>query len=337
MCAIPGRPEHEPVPVGTNRQMGYHQAFSSLWDNTLDQIIDISQDGRHLSRDRGFLKVEVDGNEIGRVPLDQITAVLVHAHGITWSNSLLVELADRGAPVVLCAANHQPRAMLCPLDGHHGQNARMRAQWDASIPLVKQAWKQIVVAKIKMQAAALAAVGQPSAPLDQIARQVQSGDTGNMEAQAARIYWPLMMGKEFRRNADAPGVNALLNYGYTVLRAATARAVVAAGLHPTIGLFHSHRANVFALADDLMEPFRPLVDLTARAFAQADGADVTPDTKRKMAELIALDLPLVGATSPVSVALSRLSISLAQSFETKNLSLALPTPPEPLVLAGLGR
>ena len=303
----------------------------------MDQIIDISQEGRHLSRERGFLKVEAEGVLLGRVPLDQIAAVIVHTHGITRSNSLLVELAERGAPVILCAANHQPRAVLCAPEGHHAQNARMRAQWDAPAPLIKQAWKQVVIAKIKMQAAALAAIGQPPARLEQIARGVQSGDSGNAEAQAARAYWPLMMGQDFRRDTDLPDINALLNYGYTVLRAATARAVTAAGLHPTIGLFHSNRANAFALADDLMEPFRPLVDLTARAIAMCDGAEVTSDAKRRMAELIALDLPLTGETSPVSVALSRLAVSLAQSFEAKRLALALPTPPAPLVLAGLGR
>lgn len=155
---------------------------------TLDQIVDIGQNGRHLSRDRGFLKVEAEGKLVGRVSLDQIAAVIVHGHGTTWTNSLLVELADRGAPVVMCAANHQPRAMLCPLDGHHAQNARMRAQWDAKAPLSKQAWKQIVVAKIRMQAAALAAIGQPPAPLTHLAGRVQSGDSGNVEAQAARLY-----------------------------------------------------------------------------------------------------------------------------------------------------
>ena len=303
----------------------------------MDQIVDISQDGRHLSRDRGFMKVEAAGEVIGRVPLDQISAVIAHAHGITWSNSLLVELANRGAPVVLCGKNHQPRAVIYPLDGHHMQNARMRAQWGAAQPLIKQAWKQIVVAKIRMQAAALAAIGQPPAPLEMIARSVQSGDSSNAEARAARAYWPMMMGKGFRRDTELPDINALLNYGYTVLRAATTRAVVAAGLHPTIGLFHSNRSNAFALADDLMEPFRPLVDLTARAIAQTDGPEVSPQAKRRMADLIALDLPLTGETSPLMVALSRLSISLAQSFEARKLQLALPTPPAPLILAGLGK
>ncbi len=303
----------------------------------MDQIIDISQDDRHLSRSRGFLKVQEQGKTIGLVPFDQIAAVIVHAHGITWTNSALVELGKRGIPVVLCAANHHPQSMLLPIEGHHAQGARMRAQWTASGPLRKQAWKRVVIAKVRMQAAALGAIGQTRAPLDYIIRKVQSGDSSNVEAQAARLYWPMLLGPDFRRDQAQSDINALLNYGYTVLRAACARAVIGAGLHPTIGLFHSNRSNAFALADDLMEPFRPLVDLTARAIAAKAGPDVTPAAKQALAGLISLDLPLTGETSPVSVALSRLATSLAQSFVSRVLTLALPEPPTPLILAGLGR
>ena len=303
----------------------------------MDQIIDISQDGRHLSRDRGFLLVQENGQTLGRVPLDQIAAVMVHAHGVTWTNSILVELAERGTPVVFCAANHQPRALLLPIEGHHAQGARMRAQWTAPEPLRKQAWKRVVIAKIKMQAAALAAIGQPSAPVHFIARNVQSGDSTNAEAQAARLYWPMLLGPDFRRDPERSDVNGLLNYGYTVLRAAMARAIAAAGLHPTIGIFHSNRGNAFALADDLMEPFRPLVDLTARTILTQNGPEVTSAAKQAFARLIALDLPLTGETSPVSVALTRLATSLAQSFEARKLALALPEPPDATILIGLGQ
>jgi len=130
----------------------------------MDQIIDITTDGRHLSRDRGFLKVSQNGMEIGRTPLDQVSAVIVHAHATTWTTSLLTELASRGVPVVLCAANHAPKSVLMPLEGHYAQGARMRAQINASAPFVKQAWKHVVVAKVRMQAAALSAFGEPPAP-----------------------------------------------------------------------------------------------------------------------------------------------------------------------------
>ncbi|MEM6635985.1 MAG: type II CRISPR-associated endonuclease Cas1 [Pseudomonadota bacterium] len=302
----------------------------------MDQIIDIATDGRHLSRDRGFLKVSENGTEIGRTPLDQIAGVMVHAHGTTWSTSLLTELSERGAPVVLCSANHAPQSVLMPLDGHHAQGARIRAQWRAKMPLIKQAWKQVVHSKVRMQAAALDAIGEVSAPLMVMARKITSGDSTNVEAQAARHYWPRMMGPDFRRDTGAGDENALLNYGYTVLRAATARSVVAAGLHPTIGLFHSNRGNSFALADDLMEPFRPLVDCTVRAIVTARGCEVDTHAKQSLARLIATDLPLGGGLSPVSVSLTKLATSLGQSFEAGKLNLALPDPPDPLVLAGLG-
>lgn len=303
----------------------------------MDQIVDIASDGRHLSRERGFLKVSAEGCEIGRVPLDQVAGVIVHAHGTTWSASLLVELAERGAPVVLCGANHAPRSVLMPLEGHYSQGARMRAQWQATQPFVKQAWKRIIQSKIAMQAAALSAMGAAPAPLEMMLRGVKSGDSTNVEAQAARYYWPQMMGDAFRRDRGEAGGNALLNYGYTVLRAATARAVVAAGLHPSIGLHHSNRGNAFALADDLMEPFRSLVDCAVRGLLSENGPEVDTTAKQALARLIALDLPLGEATTPVSVALSKLATSLGQSFEAGKLTLALPLPPDALTLRGLGR
>ena len=176
----------------------------------MDRIVDIATDGRHLSRDRGFLKVSEKGAEVGRIPLDEIAAVIVHAHGTSWSNSLLAELADRGAPVVICGTNHAPRSVLMPLEGHHAQGARLRAQWGAKLPLIKQAWKQVVCAKITMQSAALASTGQSAAPLHMMIRKVSSGDSGNLEAQAARYYWPRMMGDTFRRDREAQDANALL-------------------------------------------------------------------------------------------------------------------------------
>jgi CRISPR-associated protein Cas1 len=302
----------------------------------MDQIIDIAQDGRHLARDRGFLTVSEGSATIARVPLDQVAAVLAHAHGTTWSNSLLAALADQGTPVVICGSNHRPQGVLWPMEGHHQQGARIRAQWMAPAPLVKRAWRAVVVAKIGMQAAALEAIGQPPAPLRMMARRVQSGDTGNTEAQAARHYWPLMMGPEFRRDPNGGGINALLNYGYTILRAATARAVAGAGLHPAVGIFHANRGNAFALADDLMEPFRPLVDLAARRIALTDGPDVTPAAKAALARLIALDLSLAGETTPLALALVRLAASLAQSFETRRLALILPESPPLETLRSLG-
>lgn len=302
----------------------------------MERIVDIATDGRHLSLHRGFLIVEADRQEVGRVPLDDIHALIVHAHGTTWSANLAAELATRGAPVVFCGNNHAPVAVTLPIEGHHAQNARFRAQWAASKPLAKQLWRRVVSAKIVMQGSLLSARGVAGADaFAAIARRVKSGDSDNLEAQAARRYWPLLMGPAFRRDREAPGANALLNYGYAVMRASVARAVVAAGLHPTIGINHANRANALALADDLIEPFRPLVDALVVAMV-AEGVE-TLDTaaKRRFARLIAFDLTIGGEASPVSLAAVRLAQSLARAFETGRPSLALFDPPSPAGWAAL--
>lgn len=215
----------------------------------MDRIVDIATDGRHLSLYRGFLIVEEQREEVGRIALDDVHAVIVHAHGTTWSANLVAALAERGAPTVFCGANHSPVAVTLPIEGHHAQNARFRAQWNASKPLMKQLWRRIVSAKIAMQGSLLAAHGIAGAEaFPHIARRVKSGDPDNLEAQAARRYWPLLMGADFRRDRDSPGANALLNYGYAVMRATVARSIVAAGLHPTIGINHANRGNPDQLA-----------------------------------------------------------------------------------------
>ena len=165
---------------------------------------------------------------------------------------------------------------------------------------------------------------------------VGSGDPKNVEAQAARRYWPLLMGKDFRRDRDEAGTNAMLNYGYTVLRSLCARSVIAAGLHPTIGIHHANRTNAFALADDLIEPLRPLVDaLTVRLIA-AGHLGVIPETKRAFASLIAHDLPGENGTTTISGAAIRMAQSLAACFVNKSASdFILPIPPSPAQLSGL--
>lgn len=296
----------------------------------MDRIVDIGTEGLHLSAHRGFLVVAKDRAEVGRVALDDVHAVILHAHGCTWTGNLVTALAERGSPIVFCNTHHSPVAVTLPVEGFHAQGGRMRAQWNAGKPLAKQLWRRIVVAKITMQGALLASHDAPEATaFDLIARRVRSGDPDNLEAQAARRYWPALMGSDFRRDRDADGANALLNYGYAVMRATVARAVVAAGLHPTIGIFHAHRGNAFALADDLVEPFRPLVDALVVALLGQGVEALDPAIKRRFARLIAFDVRVGAEMSPVSVAAQRLAQSLARSFEGSVCDLALFSPPTP--------
>ncbi|MGB6087498.1 type II CRISPR-associated endonuclease Cas1, partial [Parvibaculum sp.] len=245
----------------------------------IGRVVEIAADDRHLAVSRGFLTVSSKGEEVGRVPLDDIGVLLAHAHGLTYSNNLMVELAQRGAAVVLCGPNHMPVAWLWPMDGHHVQSLRMRQQLEAGAPLRKRLWQALVRAKIEQQRAVLERLGKPDGAFDLLARKVKSGDPENIEAQAARRYWPLLMGDDFRRDRRSDGANAMLNYGYTVLRAGVARAVTSAGLHPSVGLHHSNRNNPMCLVDDLMEPFRPIVDYMVSRLIVAGKEEVNPETK----------------------------------------------------------
>ncbi|MCZ6803734.1 MAG: type II CRISPR-associated endonuclease Cas1 [Proteobacteria bacterium] len=302
----------------------------------IGRIVEVADDKRHLFLSRGFMVVretENDRKELGQVPLDDIAAVIANAHGLSYTNNLLVALAERGAPFVLCAANHNAVGMLWPVEGNHIQARRFDAQLEAKRPLQKRLWAEIVRCKLQQQTASLEAVGAPVAPLAALIKKVRSGDPANLEAQAARRYWGLMFGDDFRRDQKGGGINGMLNYGYTVLRAATARAVIAAGLHPTLGLHHSNAGNPMRLVDDLMEPFRPVVDLRVLQLQRLGEDQVTPDTKRSQVLTLYDDMQSSSGATPVMVCIQRLAVSLAQIYLGECDKLDLPLPGLPLSLA----
>ena len=303
----------------------------------IGRIVEIADDRRHLFVHRGFLVVrDTDGErkELGQVPLDDIAAVIANAHGLTYTNNLLVALAERGAPFVLCGANHNAVGMLVTLDGHHVQAKRIEAQIGATQPTHKRLWAAIVKAKLEQQAAALEAMGASTVPLQALVGKVRSGDPDNIEGQGARRYWTLLFGDDFRRDQCGEGLNALLNYGYTILRSAMARAVVASGLHPSLGLHHSNDANAMRLVDDLMEPFRPVVDLKVWQLNRAGETMVTPETKRALVRVLYDDMQTTLGVTPVMVCMQRLATSLAQIYLGERPKLDLPLPGLPLSLAG---
>jgi len=290
------------------------------------RIVEIAEEQRHLTVDGGLLVIsDRNGRELGRVPLDDICAVIANAHGMSYSNHALVKLAERGAPLVVCGTNHNAVGVLLGLDGNHQQAHRMEAQIAAPAPTKKRLWAEVIRAKLRQQALVLVRIGKSDAQLLALVGKVKSGDSGNLEAQGAQRYWPLLFGKGFRRDRSAEGVNALLNYGYTVLRAAVIRAIVAAGLHPSIGLHHSNDRNPARLADDLMEPFRPMVDEVVRQL-QLEGKDqLAPDVKRRLVSVLYLDLVASDGASPTMVRVQNLATSLAQAYLGERRNLDLPT------------
>lgn len=291
----------------------------------MERVVDISSDGNFLAIERGFLTISASGVEKGRIALDDIGALVVHAHGTSWSNHVFARLSERSVPVVLCGSNHAPVACVWPLEGHYLQGARMRAQAVAPKPLTKQMWRQVVAAKVLMQGNVLQKQGVEGRGFALLARSVKSGDPENVEAQAARRYWKALFGPEFTRDQKAEGANALLNYGYTVLRAIVSRAICAAGLHPTLGIFHANRNNAFALADDLMEPYRPIVDAAVFELVKSGKTNVDPQSKLVLARISTFDLATQVGVSPLSVQVQRFVHSVATSFERGRVQLELPT------------
>ncbi|MDE2418101.1 MAG: type II CRISPR-associated endonuclease Cas1 [Burkholderiales bacterium] len=302
----------------------------------IGRIVEVADDRRHLFMHRGFMVVqdsEGERKELGQVPLDDIAAVIANAHGLSYTNNLLVALSERGAPFVLCAANHNAVGMLLPIDGNFEQAKRIEAQIAASLPTHKRLWASVVRSKLEQQAAALEATGAPTAPLTALIGKVKSGDPENLEAQGAQRYWRLLFGDSFRRDQDGGGVNGLLNYGYTVLRACTARSVIAAGLHPSIGLHHSNDNNAMRLVDDVMEPFRPVIDLKVWHLRRNGEDQVTPDTKRALVRTLYDDMQTDAGATPVMVCTQKLATSLAQVYLGERDKLDLPLPGLPIALA----
>ena len=284
-----------------------------------NRVVEISSDGIHLSLKRGFLKLSCGSDIVGEVALPDIGSVIVRGYGASISLNLVASLAERNIPVVLCGTNQLPSSIVWPVSGHHAQSAIIEAQSGLSLPRKKQIWKEIIQSKIRAQAQVLQAFKDPADDLSAMADRVKSGDVENLVAQASRKYWTRMMGRleeRFRRSRTDDGVNAALNYGYTVLRAAAARSILSAGLHPAFSVHHVSRGEAFRLADDLMEPFRPLVDLTVRRIFEARSPEAVTDDlsiadKNKLVEVLSLDLIGPYGASPVQTCLDRLCQSLA--------------------------
>ncbi|MGB3313174.1 MAG: type II CRISPR-associated endonuclease Cas1 [Albidovulum sp.] len=287
------------------------------------RILELSRDNLAVHKSRGFLSVREGGVEIGKAELDDLDAVLVSAQGLTWSNTALSHLAAQNVPVMILGPNFAPNAVLLPLSGMGEQAYRMRNQAAASLPLRKQIWARLVRHKIADQAALLEDVGYSSERVKRLSYAVRSGDPDNREGQAAQVYWPLLFGKSFRRDRDMDGANAMLNYGYAVLRAATARAIVSAGLHPSLSVHHKSGGDPLVLADDLMEPFRATIDgVVYRLLEQ--GVTTVPEARAALVGALSAPFSTEQGESPLSQVLVRLAQSLVRSFEEKKPRLSFP-------------
>ncbi|MBM3968144.1 MAG: type II CRISPR-associated endonuclease Cas1, partial [Planctomycetes bacterium] len=224
-------------------------------------------------------------------------------------------------------SDHLPISVLLPLADHSELVWRLRDQINFTVPKRKRLWQQIVKAKIRAQAFNLPKDYPAYGKLIDLSRKVASGDSTNVEAQAAKIYWQnWLWHEEFRREYDGDGLNAFLNYGYAVLRAAVARSIVAAGLTPMLGLHHHHRANPFCLADDLMEPLRAMVDDRVRDMHRIGYDALNQPAKSELLGILTQDIEIEGTISPLTVGLGKYISSLVRCYSTSSNNLSIPIP-----------
>jgi len=261
------------------------------------------------------------------VPIEDIGMVVLEDQSITISNALLMALTANGAAVLTCNAQHMPEGLLLPMAGHHAFTEKVKAQMEASVPLKKNLWQQTIQSKIRNQAALLRYVGVAAENMDYWASSVKSGDPVNYEARAAAFYWSALFNlPRFKRGRHEDPPNNLLNYGYAILRAVVARALVGSGMMTFTGIHHRNKYNPYCLADDIMEPYRPYVDQVVLNILEEeeDIDELTPALKRQLLVIPAIDIELDGKKSPLMVGVQRTTASLMQCFDGAGRKILYP-------------
>ncbi len=266
-------------------------------------------------------------------PIEDIGIVVLDCKQITITQGLLEALLENNSAVITCDNRSMPVGLMLPLCGNSVQSERFRDQIDASLPLKKQLWQQTIKAKIRNQSAILTHwTSKETGSMRRWENDVKSGDPDNLEGRAAAYYWRNLFSefeelKDFTRDRDGIYPNDLLNYGYAVLRAVVARALVSSGMLPTLGIHHHNRYNAYCLADDIMEPYRPYVDdIVFSIVKEFDGKeqDLTKDIKAKLLSIPTTEVIISGKRSPLMVAVSQTTASLYRCFNGELRRIAYP-------------
>lgn len=271
----------------------------------------------------------IKAEAVRTIPIEDIGVVVLDNRQITLTQGLAEALLENNCAIITCDSAHLPVGLMLPLCGNTTQSERFRAQIDASLPLKKQLWQQTVQCKIRNQAAVLQNTRNAIVKNMLVwAGDVKSGDSDNLEGRAAAYYWrnlfPDILG--FTRDREGVPPNNLLNYGYAILRAVVARALVGSGLLPTLGIHHHNRYNAYCLADDIMEPYRPYVD-TLVCRLVADGhitEELTVELKRELLQIPTLDVVINGKRSPLMVAVGQTTASLYRCFSGEQRKIVYP-------------
>lgn len=264
-------------------------------------------------------------DEKNTVPIEEIGVVLLDNQQTNITLPLLNALAEREVQVVVCNNKGMPSAMIQSMNSNNLQGETLRNQIACGEVLKKRLWKQVVEAKIKNQSFLLNRVGEDGNILKPFYSNVRSGDVDNREGIAARLYFQRLFGDNFVRDREEQGINTLLNYGYSILRAATCRAIVSSGLLPAIGIYHHNRSNAYPLADDLMEPFRPFVDGVVYDMALRGMTDLSKEVKGELIGVLYADTMFNKIKRPLSVGLSMTTASMVKCLSKEISTLSLPS------------
>jgi len=277
----------------------------------IKRIVEIASEAHICHKNRQLVVRRAD-REDASVPIEDLGVLVLNDPSITMSQRIMSELASANVAVIICDRKRLPVATLAPLEGNTLHTKTLAMQVQAKETTKKRIWKAVVQAKVRAQATTLEAVHIGSGPLRAFADKVKSGDTTNIEAQAARVYWQRLFGRDFRRERHGTGPNALLNYGYTLMRSTVARAILGAGLHPALGLHHRNQYNSFCLADDLIEPLRPAIDLHIYGLTNKGRniPELSPEAKRALLEVLTFDFRINGQGLPLTAALERYTATI---------------------------
>jgi CRISPR-associated protein Cas1 len=267
------------------------------------------------SREQMVIELRDGSDKKATVPIEDIGVVVLEHPHISLTSSLLEKLSYWKVAVITCDEKYMPSGIHLPLEGHSEQTERIRHQIKAAVPLKKQLWMQTVKAKIVNQAALLGHFGFDNKLLLNLKDKVRSGDITNCEAQAAAFYWHEIYGRGFTRTRGPEYPNAQLNYGYAILRSVVARALVASGLLPSVGIHHKNKYNAFCLADDIMEPYRPIVDRTVMELThETDNNQLTKEHRIELLKILQTDVWIDGIQRPLFHAVSTTTASLSACY-----------------------
>jgi len=290
----------------------------------IKRIIDIS-DRAYIHLKNQQLLIDKQGETIGRIPIEDLGVLILQHPAIVLTQQVIIHCQMNKAVIIFCDNKHLPYSIILPIaESHTLHNKILKQQVAVTEPIRKRLWQQIVQKKITEQAKALTFLGKGSLRMDRLVSQVKTGDSSNCEAIAAKIYWPTLFGKDFRRNVDMEGINSLLNYGYSIIRATVARSICGAGLHPTLGLFHKNQYNALCLADDLMEPFRPWVDLLVYQLVQQNQLEVNQHTKQQLLGMLSMPVQYGNKKMELMLSMHHLMANLKRCYTKEDKKIIYP-------------